>query len=73
MSVEVIKADLSKVELEILEYLGRRAKHNDKPEPTQYIAWHIDLGTDQVLRYLIRLEKRGKVTRTGQRGGWTLA
>lgn len=72
LSVEVVKAESSLVELNILEYLERRAKYHDAPAPTRYIANAIHLGTDQTLRYLIRLEKRGKINRVGERKGWFL-
>lgn len=72
LSVEVVKAALSYPELHILGILEFGKAFDNTIMRTAEIAEMIGLGTDQTLRYLLGLEKRGKVARVGQRGGWYL-
>lgn len=72
LSVEVVKTGLSDVQLQILSILEIGKAFDNTIMRTAEIAEMIGLGTDQTLRYLLGLEKRGKVARVGQRGGWYL-
>lgn len=74
LSVEVVKAALSYPELHILGILefGKQSDRYDAIMSTADIAEIIGLGTDQTLRYLLRLERRSKIKRVGERRGWYL-
>lgn len=63
---------LDTLEAEILQAISE-AERNTGKATTRAVSMRVMLSETQTYRYLLRLEKGGKVRRIGTKGGWRVA